>query len=97
MSEQSIEEFLFNHKIYKEAQANFLKKGLQGSADDMLMEIAKGLRYYTSDHPDIHEFFMQKIAEDNQDVFDKIQEGLQTKINERPYISFIDPLKGDKK
>jgi hypothetical protein len=39
----------------------------------------------------------KKIAEDNQDVFDKIQEGLQTKINERPYIQFIDPLKGDKK
>ena len=39
----------------------------------------------------------KKIAEENQDVFDKIQEGLQTKINERPYISFIDPLKGSKK
>ena len=39
----------------------------------------------------------KKIAEENQDVFDKIQEGLQTKINERPYISFIDPLKGGKK
>ena len=39
----------------------------------------------------------KKIAEENQDVYDKIQEGLQTKINERPYIQFIDPLKGDKK
>ena len=35
----------------------------------------------------------KKIAEDNQDVFDKIQEGLQTKINERPYISFVEPTK----
>ena len=39
----------------------------------------------------------KKIEEENQDVFEKIQEGLQTKINERPYISFIDPLKGSKK
>ena len=39
----------------------------------------------------------KKIEEENQDVFEKIQEGLQTKINERPYISFIDPLKGGKK
>ena len=39
----------------------------------------------------------KKIAEENQDVYDNIQEGLQTKINERPYIQFIDPLKGDKK
>ena len=39
----------------------------------------------------------KKIEEENQDVFEKIQEGLKTKINERPYISFIDPLKGSKK
>ena len=39
----------------------------------------------------------KKIEEENQDVFEKIQDGLQTKINERPYISFIDPLKGSKK
>ena len=39
----------------------------------------------------------KKIEEENQDVYEKIQEGLQTKINERPYISFIDPLKGGKK
>ena len=39
----------------------------------------------------------KKIEEENQDVFEKLQEGLQTKINERPYISFIDPLKGSKK
>ena len=39
----------------------------------------------------------KKIEKENQDVFEKIQEGLQTKINERPYIQFIDPLKGDKK
>lgn len=41
--------------------------------------------------------FSKKVMEENQDVYDKIQEGLQTKINERPYIQFIDPLKGDKK
>ena len=34
MSEQSMEEFLFSHKIYQEAQANFLQKGLQGSAEE---------------------------------------------------------------
>jgi hypothetical protein len=33
---------------------------------------------------------------DHQDIFDKVQEGLQTKINERPYVQFIDPLKGEK-
>ena len=63
MSEQSMEEFLFSHKIYQEAQANFLQKGLQGSADDMLYEISKGLKAYTNDHPDIHEFFIQKVAQ----------------------------------
>ena len=73
MSEQSMEEFLFNHKIYKEAQANFLQKGLEGSADHMLVEIANGFRYYTSDHPDIHEFFMQKIA---QKLLLDLKEGL---------------------
>ena len=73
MSEQSMEEFLFSHKIYQEAQANFLQKGLKGSADDMLFEIAKGFRYYTSDHPDIHEFFIQKIA---QKLLLDLKEGL---------------------
>tara|TARA_R110001599_G_scaffold203005_1_gene399927 strand:+ start:231 stop:437 length:207 start_codon:yes stop_codon:yes gene_type:complete len=63
MSEQSMEEFLFNHKIYKEAQANFLKKGLQGSSDHMLVELASGFRYYSSDHPDIRDFFIQKIGQ----------------------------------
>jgi hypothetical protein len=64
MSEQSIEQFLFNHKIYQEAQANFLQKGLEGSADKMLKEISNSFRFYsTSDHQDIREFFMQKIAQ----------------------------------
>jgi hypothetical protein len=34
------------------------------------------------------------IEANHQDIFDKFQEGLQTKINERPYIQFVDPLKG---
>ena len=34
------------------------------------------------------------IEENHQDIFDKFQEGLQTKINERPYVQFVDPLKG---
>ncbi len=39
---------------------------------------------------------LSKMLEENhQDVFDKCREGLVTKINERPYIQFIDPLKGD--
>jgi hypothetical protein len=38
----------------------------------------------------------KKIMNDHQDIFDKVQEGLQTKINERPYVQFIDPLKGEK-
>tara|TARA_R100001369_G_scaffold35556_1_gene60829 strand:+ start:106 stop:585 length:480 start_codon:yes stop_codon:yes gene_type:complete len=38
----------------------------------------------------------KKVMVENEDVYDKIQEGLSTKINERPYIQFIDPLKGDK-
>ena len=73
MSEQSMEEFLFSHKIYQEAQANFLQKGLQGSADDMLYEISKALRHYTNDHPDIHEFFIQKVA---QKLLLDLKEGL---------------------
>tara|TARA_Y100001937_G_scaffold102193_1_gene140454 strand:- start:159 stop:437 length:279 start_codon:yes stop_codon:yes gene_type:complete len=73
MSEQSMEEFLFSHKIYQEAQANFLQKGLQGSADDMLYEISKGLKHYTNEHPDIHEFFIQKVA---QKLLLDLKEGL---------------------
>ena len=38
---------------------------------------------------------LSKMIEANhQDIFDKFQEGLQTKINERPYVQFVDPLKG---
>ena len=73
MSEQSMEEFLFNHKIYKQAQANFLQKGLEGSAEKMLTQISSSFRLYTSDHPDIHEFFMQKIA---QKLLLDLKEGL---------------------
>jgi len=74
MSEQSIEEFLFNHEIYKEAQANFLQKGLEGSAEEMLREISGSFRFYnTSDHHDIRDFFMQKIA---QKLLLDLKEGL---------------------
>ena len=74
MSEQSMEEFLFNHEIYKQAQANFLQKGLEGSADKMLIEIASSFRFYsTSDHQDIREFFMQKVA---QKLLLDLKEGL---------------------
>tara|TARA_Y100000114_G_scaffold155744_2_gene180733 strand:- start:974 stop:1252 length:279 start_codon:yes stop_codon:yes gene_type:complete len=73
MSEQSIEEFLFNHEIYKQAQANFLQKGLEGSAEKMLTEISGSFRFYTSDHQDIREFFMQKIA---QKLLLDLKEGL---------------------
>ena len=37
----------------------------------------------------------QKIQEADPDTWHKIESALTTKINERPYISFIDPLKGD--
>ncbi len=73
MSEQSMEEFLFNHEIYKEAQANFLQKGLEGSAQDMLREISNSFKLYTSDHHDIRDFFMQKIA---QKLLTDLKEGL---------------------
>ena len=74
MSEQSMEEFLFNHKIYKEAQANFLQKGLEGSAQEMLKEISSSFRFpNTSDHQDIREFFIQKIA---QKLLLDLKEGL---------------------
>tara|TARA_R100000734_G_scaffold11987_1_gene8902 strand:+ start:705 stop:986 length:282 start_codon:yes stop_codon:yes gene_type:complete len=74
MSEQSMEEFLFSHKIYQEAQANFLQKGLEGSAEKMLAELSGSFRFYnTSDHQDIREFFMQKIA---QKLLLDLKEGL---------------------
>jgi len=74
MSEQSMEEFLFSHKIYQEAQAKFLQKGLERSADEMLTEISGSFRFYnTSDHQDIREFFMQKIA---QKLLLDLKEGL---------------------
>jgi|TARA_R110000796_G_scaffold203695_1_gene319938 hypothetical protein len=39
---------------------------------------------------------VKQCMEDNPDLWDFVQEGLQTKINERPYVQFIDPLKGEK-
>jgi|TARA_B100001094_G_C17958617_1_gene684251 hypothetical protein len=33
--------------------------------------------------------------EDDPDLWDYVEKGLQTKINERPYVQFIDPLKGE--
>ena len=40
---------------------------------------------------------VKQCMEDNPDLWDFVQEGLQTKINERPYVQFIDPLKGESK
>ena len=33
------------------------------------------------------------LIDNNPDIYNKVQEGLQTKINERPYISFVEPTK----
>ena len=75
MKNQSLEDFLFNHKIYKEAQINFLKKGLQGSAEKMLDEIAECFdgTFRNAAHPDLKEFFMNKIA---QNLLVDLKEGL---------------------
>tara|TARA_R100001369_G_scaffold15151_1_gene29929 strand:- start:87 stop:359 length:273 start_codon:yes stop_codon:yes gene_type:complete len=72
MKDQSMEDFLFTHKVYKEAQINFLKKGLQGSAEKMLDQVADSFNY-TKDNPDIKEFFMNKIA---QNLLVDLKEGL---------------------
>ena len=40
---------------------------------------------------------VKQCMEDNPDLWDFVQEGLQTKINQRPYVQFIDPLKGESK
>ena len=37
----------------------------------------------------------KKMQEADPETWQKIESALSTKINERPYISFIDPLKGD--
>ena len=37
----------------------------------------------------------KKMQETDPETWQKIESALTTKINERPYISFIDPLKGD--
>jgi len=73
MKDQSLEDFLFNHKIYKEAQINFLKKGLQGSAEEMLDQVADCFLSYTENNSDIKEFFMNKIA---QNLLVDLKEGL---------------------
>ena len=73
MKDQSMEDFLFTHKIYKEAQINFLKKGLQGSAEEMLDQVAACFRSYNKDNSDIKEFFMNKIA---QNLLVDLKEGL---------------------
>ena len=72
MKDQSMEDFLFTHKVYKEAQINFLKIGLQGSAEKMLDQVADSFNYI-KDNPDIKEFFMNKIA---QNLLVDLKEGL---------------------
>ena len=37
----------------------------------------------------------KKMQKADHETWQKIESALTTKINERPYISFIDPLKGD--
>jgi hypothetical protein len=37
----------------------------------------------------------KKMQEADPETWQKIESALTTKINERPYISFIDPLQGD--
>jgi|TARA_R100001443_G_scaffold693_3_gene2787 hypothetical protein len=37
----------------------------------------------------------KKMQETDPETWQKIESALTTKINERPYISFIDPLQGD--
>ena len=37
----------------------------------------------------------KKMQKADPETWQKIESALTTKINERPYISFIDPLKGD--
>ena len=75
MKDQSLEDFLFNHKVYKEAQINFLKIGLQGSAEKMLDQVAECFdgTYRNAAHPDLKEFFMNKIA---QNLLVDLKEGL---------------------
>ena len=33
------------------------------------------------------------LIDNNPDIYNKVQEGLQTRLNERPYISFVEPTK----
>jgi len=74
-----------NYKITRSWDQSFLSK--------VKDEIPEDLFPFTTVYKE--DTALSKMIEANhQDIFDKFQEGLQTKINERPYIQFVDPLKG---
>jgi|TARA_R110002020_G_scaffold17455_3_gene61300 hypothetical protein len=63
MSKKSLEEIIFRSAIYKDAQENFLTKGLQGATETMLNLLGGQLYYPTT----------SKAAEKREDTdFNKI-------------------------
>ena len=54
MEHKTLDDIIFNSDLYKEAQSNFLKKGLEGSIDDMLGTLGSSFSYpNTESHKDI--------------------------------------------
>tara|TARA_R110000744_G_scaffold175918_1_gene294737 strand:+ start:513 stop:797 length:285 start_codon:yes stop_codon:yes gene_type:complete len=48
MSDKTLDDIIFNSDLYKEAQSNFLKKGIEGSINDMLGTLGDSFRYPNS-------------------------------------------------
>jgi len=48
MENKTLDDIIFNSDLYKEAQSNFLKKGIEGSINDMLEKLGDSFRYPNS-------------------------------------------------
>ncbi len=48
MEHKTLNDIIFNRDLYKEAQSNFLKKGIEGSINDMLEKLGDSFRYPNS-------------------------------------------------
>jgi len=48
MEHKTLDDIIFNSDLYKEAQSNFLKKGIEGSINDMLGTLGNSFSYPNS-------------------------------------------------
>ena len=82
MSKKSLEEIIFRSAIYKDAQENFLTKGLQGATEKMLQLLGSQLYHGTyvapaekRDDTDFYKIFTEVVA---RQLLADLKKGLTT-------------------